>query len=141
MTDIIDFALQPDSLDLAFTDGDIGIVRREYLVRQRLIIQHMTQQGSYDFDTTFGSPYSDVVFTKSPDIAQIEGMITELVVSTPNVIEIDNLQVDYKRAERGASVEYVAHTPFEADVRNKINPEPDIYMISILAGSKTIISR
>lgn len=141
MTDEIDFAIYPDTRDLAFVDGDIGLVRREELVQQRLIVKHLTIQGTWDFDLSFGSPYQDVVFKKAPDLAQIQGMITELVVSTPNVLEIDSLDIEYDRTQRRAKIDYIAHTPFERNVRNVINPEEEIYMISILAGSRSIITR
>lgn len=95
-----DLLIDPDTGDLALTDGAATWATGDALVRQRVAIRLRTEVGEWAYDTAMGLPYRREILVKNPDTRLIRGRIVAEVARTAGVLSVAKCDVTYSRSAR-----------------------------------------
>lgn len=99
--------LDPDTWDLIIGRGATRVEKLSYtaqLVKSRLL----TVLGEWKPVPTLGMPWFDAVLTKAPDISLIEGLIRDVIIGTPHVIDIPYINLNLNKGSRTLNVSFSA---------------------------------
>lgn len=69
-------------------------------IDQKVKIELLFLFSEYFLDTTLGVPYIERIAIKNPELAQIEALIRNVILSVNNVISIEKLVIDFDRPAR-----------------------------------------
>jgi hypothetical protein len=105
-----DLLIDPDTGDLALTDGAATWATGDALVRQRVGIRLRTQVGEWTYDTAMGLPYRERILVKNPDTRLIRGLIVAEVARTAGVLSVSKCDVTYSRTTRRMTAKVQAKT-------------------------------
>jgi hypothetical protein len=104
-------------MDLALdTDGDLAIDAGDayYLTGVDAIAQHIKIKlrfflGDWFLNPDEGMPYYDTVLgVKNPSISAVRALFRKAIVSTPGIVELQNLTLDYDTSARTLAVDFTA---------------------------------
>lgn len=123
----MDLQLTSDSSDLLIgDDGDLALVSGIDSIAQHLTIRLRFFRGEWILDLRIGFPYFEEVLRKAPDLNVIRSLFREAILTTPGVLELADLTLDYDGVTRTLSVSFRAQTtegPLTFD-RELIIPQP-----------------
>ena len=74
------------------------------LLRQRILIRLKTIRGEYFLDTNIGMPYLEDFFATRPTEGLIRSTIQQALLSTPGVVSVDEITVDFDNINRVINV-------------------------------------
>ena len=107
-------------------DGDLVLVDGIDAIAQHLTIRLQFFQGEWLLDLRIGFPYFEEVLRKAPDLNVVRSLFREAILTTPGVLEVTDLELDYDGVTRALSVSFQAQTtegPLTFD-RELIIPAP-----------------
>ena len=108
-----DIKLDPATHDLTVENFDFGLVDDADRVRQQIAIRLQFFKGEWFLDLDFGVPwFQEILGVKPPPLDRIEDIIRTQVLSTPDVLELESLELDYIGATRTLAVSLRAKTTF-----------------------------
>ena len=99
----MDFA-QDENGDLALENGDLVPLTGKDEIKQDLEQRLTLQMGTWFMDLSDGIPYLFKINRKNPNISEIETLLIEEILETPNVIEIMTLNLSYEPGFRKLNV-------------------------------------
>lgn len=105
-----DLLIDPDTGDLALTEGAATWATGDALVRQRVGIRLRTETGEWTYDTSMGLPYRQRILVKNPDLRLIRGLIVAEVAKTKGVLSVARCDVTYSRTTRRMTATVQAKT-------------------------------
>ena len=107
--------------DLDITDYDLSIVSEVDKIVQNLKIRLLFFYTEWYLDTSIGIPYFDDILIKSPDIGNVEAIIIDAILNTPDVLELLSFDSFFDNAKRVYSVEFKVNTTY--GISTNINQE------------------
>ena len=107
---MIDFALDPKTNDLVFTDYDFALVDDTRQIMQNLAIRLRFVLGEWFLDITQGIAYYEDIFRKNPNQIQIESALKQEIVNTRGIVEITSFEADFDKRKRIFSVKFSARS-------------------------------
>jgi hypothetical protein len=108
-----DIKLDPATHDLIVEGFDFQLVDEADRVRQQVAIRLQFFLGEWFLDLDFGFPwFQEVLGVKPPPLARVEALIREQVLTTPDVQELEALELDYVGAARTLTVNLRVKTTF-----------------------------
>lgn len=102
-----DLLLDPDTHDLAFSNGDLQMAVD---VAQAVKINLLFVEGEWFLDRLKGVPYFSDVFVKAPNLDHVAAFFRAAIVETPGVGELLEFSFDFDTPSRLFSVEWKADT-------------------------------
>lgn len=90
-------------------DYKTGLIDGVDAIAQQLRIRLNFQLGSWFLDTRQGIPYLTRVLIKAPDSASIKAIIRRTVLTTPGVVDVENIELNLTD-ERQLEVSFTAYT-------------------------------
>ena len=109
MATIRDIALDEDTLDVRFEDGDLVWLEDAEVVAQGLRIRLRRIMGEWFLNVDSGVNYESQVFARG---AAREAHIREKIASFPNVREISRFEATTDPANRSITVDFTVETTF-----------------------------
>lgn len=102
--------------DIKLTDdGDIDLTTRDFqfvegidCVVQALAIRFQFFLGEWFLDTRLGVPYFQRIFVKGTPTSVVEGILREVVRTTPGVLDLRSFSTSLDKAARSLSVRFSA---------------------------------
>lgn len=91
-------------------DGDLILVDGVDAIAQHLLIRLRFFQGEWVLDVRIGIQYFEEILRKAPDLAVVRSIFREAILTTPGVIELVSLDLDYIGATRTLDVRFDAQT-------------------------------
>ena len=108
---MLDLKLNSDH-DLDITNYDLSIVSEIDRVVQKLKIRLLFFYQEWYLDTAIGIPYYDEILIKNPDIGNVEAIIINEILDTPDVLELLSFDSFFDKEKRVYSVEFKVNTTF-----------------------------
>lgn len=106
MSDIsLDFQHDLDLTDPLHT---ISLVTGEAAIQQQLRIRMQFFMGEWFLDTQTGIPFYRDILIKNPSAALIRDIFRRAILSTPGIVSVEDLTVDFNNSTRTASVAFRA---------------------------------
>ena len=81
-------------------------------VAQQIKITLLAFLGEWFLDVTFGVPYLEEILVKSPRLAVVETILRSHINNVPHVLRLETFAMDWDRAARNLSVNFVAQTDY-----------------------------
>lgn len=83
--------------DFDFSSGGAELVEYQYAVAQRLDCRLDIGQGEWPLDVTFGVPYKETVFVKSPNVAVVASVFLVAILDADGVLKVNeyNIETDF----------------------------------------------
>ena len=106
-----------DNSNTEKVSGDVRMVDGIEAIENRLQIGINWQLGEADIVLSRGVDYYAEMRQKSPNIALIKSEIREVILEDPAVTEIVQFTVDFDRANRELTYDFVADTDRDRAVR------------------------
>jgi hypothetical protein len=108
-----DIMLDAPTHDLIVENFDFKLVDGIDRVRQQIAIRLQFFKGEWFLDLDFGVPwFQEILGIKPPPLDRIEDIIRTQVLTTPDVLELESLELDYNGANRTLAVSLRAKTIF-----------------------------
>jgi hypothetical protein len=107
---MIDLMSQGIKNDLVIQDGDLVLVDGADQIQQAIIENLQTFFGEWFLNTTIGVPYFQVIFVKVPNLDLIQLTLTNIILSTPGVAQLNSFSLDYTNSNRTLSITFEAKT-------------------------------
>jgi len=103
------FAQTPDG-DLALTSGKLTLLTEDAdVVAVNLFNRFRLFLGEWFLDTRVGIPYiPQVLGVKNPDLRVIAQLFRRIILNTPGVIGLENVDVAFDRGVRNLSYSFLA---------------------------------
>lgn len=105
-----DLGLDPLTGDIAFEDGDLVLIEGVDAVAQTLKQRLSFGLGEWFLSINEGVPYFQTILVKNPNIAAIEGIFRNTILSTPGVLELLSLDFDFDSRNRVFEVNFEARS-------------------------------
>ena len=105
-----DLGLDPLTGDIAFEDGDLVLIEGVDAVAQTLKQRLSFGLGEWFLSINEGVPYFQTILVKNPNIAAIEGLFRNTILSTPGVLELLSLDFDFDSRNRVFEVNFEARS-------------------------------
>ena len=105
-----DLGLDPLTGDIAFEDGDLVLIEGVDAVAQTLKQRLSFGLGEWFLSINEGVPYFQTILLKNPNIAAIEGIFRNTILSTPGVLELLSLDFDFDSRNRVFEVNFEARS-------------------------------
>jgi len=105
-----DLLLSKQNNDLIVSRFDLGIVEGVASTEQRLKVRLQIFLREWFLDRTAGQPYYEEVFSKAPNISEIEARLKEAILTTERVLEILSFDIDFNNASRTLFVNFAVST-------------------------------
>jgi len=83
-------------------------------VAQQIKITLLAFMGEWFLDVTFGVPYLEEILVKNPHMPTVETILRAHINAVPHVIVINEFSMEFDRARRTLSVNFVCQTDFGA---------------------------
>jgi len=96
----------PGDWRLNATGTDIELVSGADAAAQSIQIGVETIAPYYVFDQSAGIPYFDKIFGSNPDLGSIRRLLTDFMLSFPDVARVDTLELDLDKTSRELQVHY-----------------------------------
>lgn len=109
---LADIALDTVEHDLVIEDFDLQLLTGIDRVAQQIKIRFLFFLGEWFLNVTLGVPYYRDILIKSPNRAVVEGLLREVIITTPNVREVLELTFEYDEVTRRLDVRFRANTDF-----------------------------
>lgn len=90
-----DIKLTEDN-EIDLTSGGVELTTGIEAIRQHLKNRLSLIKGEYFRDRGVGVPYFERVFIKNADLAVIRSMFRQIILGTPGVDQLDDLQLSYE---------------------------------------------
>jgi hypothetical protein len=107
-------------------DGDLILVEDLDSIVQHLTIRLQFFLGEWFLDERIGFPYFEEVLRKAPDLNVVRSLFRDAILTTPGVLAVTELNLDYDGTTRTLSVSFRAATtegPLTFDQEFIIPPE------------------
>lgn len=101
-----DIALTDDGLNLKITNGDLVLTSQGDAVRQHLLQRLRTFRGEWFLDLSEGVPYYQDILVKNPNPDVVDGVLKEVILTTPGVDELLTFELDYDQATRRLTLDF-----------------------------------
>lgn len=118
----MDLLLGPDG-DLAFSNGDVVLVRGDAGVRQEARIRLSFWLGEWFLDLTAGIDFKGRVFTKPANPVSAQSAFRTELRRTTRVRAVRDVLLEFSGAERRLAVSFTALTVDGATVDGTVSPE------------------
>lgn len=112
-----DFLLGKDG-DLQLSEGMDAIPADS--LRQKINIALRWFLGEWKFDDTKGIDWFDTVFVKNPDEEEIESMITSVLMSFQEIVNVSTVTINVDSQKRTAVITWRAQTSQEI-IESEVN--------------------
>lgn len=99
-----DLALNTETNDLDFKNGDIYFVEDADCVAQFVRQRINTIAGEWFLDITEGIPYFTDILVKNPNIIVIDSLLKNVILNTAGVLELLSFELGYDSSLRTLSV-------------------------------------
>lgn len=99
-------AFDPVTNDVHFSS--LKIAKGDDAIAQKLRQRFRFWLGEWFLDTRLGSPYRMFLGMKNPSIPAIQGILTEIILSVPQITTVQSMSIDWDKTNRAASVDFVA---------------------------------
>ena len=96
--------------DLVLDGDDLALVTGLDAIAQHLRIRFQFFRGEWFLDTRVGVPWFEDILKKSPDLDVVNGLLREVITSTPGVTAITAFSLEIDRATRAMTVAFQAAT-------------------------------
>lgn len=103
---MIDIALDKISHDLYLKNNDLQLVSGSDHVIQHIKIRLQFFKNEWFLDTTPGVPFFEDIFTKNPNIPNIENIIKAHIIDTPEVEELLEFNSDFNNSTRQYTINF-----------------------------------
>jgi len=104
-----------DQLDKAVTEvirHTIFPINGADKVAQQIRITLLAFLGEWFLDVTFGVPYLEEILVKNPRLTTVETILRSHINAVPHVIRLETFIIEWDRARRTLSVNFVAQTDY-----------------------------
>jgi len=101
-----DLQLSVSSHDLETTSFELHVVEGIDATAQRIKIRLKLFLGEWFLDLLAGIPYYQDILIKSPDINKVNALIREAILTTPNVLSIEEYEYALNNTTRTFSVNF-----------------------------------
>lgn len=109
---LADIALDTVEHDLTIEGFDLQLVTGVDRVAQQIKIRFLFFLGEWFLNVSLGVPYYRDILVKAPNRAVVEGLLREVIITTPNVVAVQDLTFDYDNVTRKLDVRFRADTDF-----------------------------
>lgn len=109
---LADIALDTMEHDLTIEGFDLQLVTGVDRVAQQIKIRFLFFLGEWFLNVSLGVPYYRDILVKAPNRAVVEGLLREVIITTPNVVAVQDLTFDYDNVTRKLDVRFRADTDF-----------------------------
>jgi hypothetical protein len=101
-----------DSLnhDVYFEDGQIVLVSNGEAIAQDIKVRLLFFKGEWALDTRLGVPYYEEVLGQKPNLGVVKNLFRKVILQTPGVKSINNLDVTFDSSIRTLIVSFFAET-------------------------------
>lgn len=99
--------LNPDTWDIIIGRGATrvgGLSFTAQLVKSRLL----TILGEWKPTPNLGMPWFDAVMTKAPDLSLIEGLVRDVIIETPHVLDVSYVNLNLDKGMRTLNISFSA---------------------------------
>jgi len=96
--------------DLVFSQGDLVFVRGRDAILVHVFVRMSFFLGEYALDQRIGIPYYQQILIKSANMPAVEAIFRETILTTPGVLELQRLDLDFDGSTRALSVAFSALT-------------------------------
>lgn len=107
-----DIKLSGTTHDVVVENYDLQLVSETERVSQHLKIRLLFFLGEWYLDTEIGVPYFQDILVKSPDIPNVESILINEILDTPDVLELLSFDSFYDTAQRQYSATFQVNTIF-----------------------------
>ena len=104
-----DLALDSTYCDLLVSDDKIHLVTGDDSIVQKMMIRFRFGLGEWFLDVRLGIPYFEEILIKAPDLSIIRLLFQEVILTTPGISSIVELNLDLNRTTRVMSVSFIAN--------------------------------
>jgi hypothetical protein len=94
--------------DLALTNGRLSLVTGTTEKGQKLFNRLRLFEGEWFLDTRVGVPWFEIVLVKSPDLEVVKRLLRRVILDTPGIVDVTELNVSFDRGERVLTYEFTA---------------------------------
>lgn len=101
-----DIKLTPTGNDIDITDGKLSLVDGLEYTRQKLLIRLRFFLGEWFLDERLGFPYFERVLGKKNPRTSLDALFRQVILSTPDVIEILTFTADLDTNSREYSLAF-----------------------------------
>lgn len=105
-----DLALNVKTNDLILSNGDLMIINNAERVAQQIRIKLKAFKEEWFLDNTFGVPYFESIFVKSPSEELIRNILRAQIKEVNDVESVDSLSLSIDNATRTLEVDFEAST-------------------------------
>lgn len=103
-----DLKLDLTTNDLDLSTADLQIVTDDDAIVQHLVIRFQFFKGEWFLDRRVGIPYFTDVLIKNPSLANVRNLITQTILTTPGIAELQELTLDLNSTTRKLDVAFIA---------------------------------
>jgi len=89
-------------------------------VAQRIKIALLTFLGEWFLDLSYGLPYFESVLVKNPNASLVHSIFRDAILRVEGVTLVNSLSLDFDRPARILTVNFVAETSYNQNVKDKI---------------------
>ncbi len=107
-----DLAIDPITHDLVLTGGDLDMVADGAAIRQEADIRLQFMLGEWFMDTEAGVPYFQNILVKSPNLAAIETILTDEILSVSGIDSVLDFTLNFNRSTRKLAVTWRANCAY-----------------------------
>lgn len=94
--------------DLALVNGDFSFIEGTKFTRQKLAARFQFFKGEWFLDQRQGLPYFRDVFVKNPNLDLIRSLFQKVIVDTPGIASVSNLQLVFDPGARTLAFSFTA---------------------------------
>lgn len=107
-----DLAMNVQTGDLVFRNGDLMIVNNGERVAQQVLITLREWLGEWFLKTSDGVPYLEYILVKNPNEAHVRQVLSEAIQSVEGVKGVTELEFAFNRILRTLTVSYEIDTDY-----------------------------
>jgi len=108
-----DIAMDINTNDIVLdTDDGLFMIDNAERVAQQIVIALRFWYGEWFLDITDGTPYSEYILVKNPNMSHIRQILTERIQSVEGVVAVQSINLDFNRQARTLTVDYTANTNY-----------------------------
>ena len=96
--------------DITFENDDLVLLDGVDAIGQDVSIRLQTFLGEWFLDIRIGMPYFTKILGQKPRLAAVESIFKDAILSTPGIISITDLEIDYVEETSGLTVDFHADT-------------------------------
>ena len=111
----IGIKLDTSSHDITLEDGSLSTVRDSEKVAQDIKTRLKTLRGEIILDNSYGFPYTLLFNSRDIDLSEIETIVKQFILETPDVLQLTSFFVDFDSSKRKMSIKFSVTTSFSGD--------------------------